>query len=57
MMPLINEALGTITAENWRNAVTHSEQIQAGDMKRDLVIENFVDSFNITLTSSDDDSC
>lgn len=57
MMPLINEALGTITAENWRNAVTHAEQIQAGDMKRDLVIENFVDSFNITLTSSDDDSC
>ena len=53
--PLIHEAVEKITAENWRNAVRHAEQIQADDAKRDVVIENYIDSFEITLTSSDEE--
>lgn len=53
---LAREALNSVTSENWKNAVTHAENIQAKDAARDVVIDHFIDSFVITLTSSDEDS-
>lgn len=53
---LTQEALHNVTGENWKNAVTHAEKIQDDDTARDIVIDHFVDSFIISLTSDDDSS-
>ena len=55
LKPLIKKALSHITAENWTNAVNHAEKLQGDDASRDVAIDNFVDSFIITLDSSDEE--
>ncbi|XP_050707116.1 uncharacterized protein LOC126992421 [Eriocheir sinensis] len=56
LKPLTHEAINSITKENWKNAVAHAERIQEEDARKDVVIDKFVDSFVITLTSSDEES-
>jgi len=53
---LMEDSLKKVTKENWRDAVKHAEKLQSDDAERDVVIDNFIDSFIITLTSSDEDS-
>ena len=55
LKPTVDEALNHITSENWRKAVAHAEKLQADDTQRDVVIDHFIDSFIITLESSDDE--
>lgn len=55
LKPLVNEALNNVTTENWRKAVAHAEKLQDDDTQRDVVIDHFIDSFIITLTSSDEE--
>ncbi|XP_066965438.1 uncharacterized protein [Macrobrachium rosenbergii] len=50
---LVNEAMASVTTENWANAVNHAERLQAEDAKNDVYIDKFVDSFITTLESSD----
>ena len=56
LKPLIEESIKIVTKENWRDAIKHAEKLQSDDAERDVVIDNFIDSFIITLTSSDEDS-
>lgn len=56
LKPLIQESLQHVTKENWTNAVRHAEKLQSDDAARDIVTDNFIDSFIITPTSSDEDS-
>ena len=53
---LLKEALGSITKENWAAAVKHVERLQAADTEKDVFIDKFVDSFIISLESSDEES-
>ena len=56
MKPLADEAINSITEENWRKAVAHAEKIQEEDARRDIVVDKFIDSFIITLSESTEDS-
>ena len=53
---LIEKSINNVTKDNWRDAVRHTDKLRSDDAERDVVIDNFVDSFIITLTSSDEDS-
>ena len=55
LKPLIQESLQHVTKENWTNAVSHAEKLQSDDAARDIVVDNFLDSFIITLTPSDEE--
>lgn len=44
----IHETIDKITTENWRNAVTYADKLQADDAKRDRAVNYFIDSFIIT---------
>ena len=55
LRPLVLEAIKNVTPENWKAAVGHAEQLQTDDAARDIVIDRFIDSFIITLTSSSSD--
>ena len=52
---LIQDAIDSITVENWRNVVEHTEKLQADDARRDVAVDQFIDSFIINLTSSDEE--
>ncbi|XP_064083062.1 uncharacterized protein LOC135199076 [Macrobrachium nipponense] len=52
---LLQEALSCVTAENWKNAVTHVENIIIKDTENDVAVNQFVDSFVIEVTSSDEE--
>ena len=56
LKPLVQESLNSITADNWKNAVRHSEGLQVNDEQRDMVIDHYLDSFTITLSSDEESS-
>jgi len=56
LKPLIQEAMEKITPENWRNAVHHAEKLHQADLERDVAVDKYIDSFIITMSSSDEDS-
>ncbi|XP_064089245.1 uncharacterized protein LOC135203450 [Macrobrachium nipponense] len=54
---LTKEALDTVPHENWENAVRHAEQLQVEDAaKKDILIDKYIDSFIVSLDSSDEES-
>ncbi|XP_066944539.1 uncharacterized protein [Macrobrachium rosenbergii] len=55
LKPLVKEAIQSVTAENWANAVKHSENLQIADAAKDICIDKYIDSFVIELRSSDDE--
>ena len=52
---LVEEALNSVTAENWKQAVRHAEQLQEQDAKQDIAVERFVESFVVNIEESSDD--
>lgn len=56
LKPLAQEAINSITKENWTSAVAHAEKLQADDARRDVVIDKYVDSFIVTPSDDDSDS-
>ncbi|XP_064100794.1 uncharacterized protein LOC135211413 [Macrobrachium nipponense] len=53
---LTKEALDTVPPENWENAVRHAEQLQVEDAAKDILIDKYIDSFIVSLDSSDEES-
>ena len=52
---LLTEALSHVTVENWKNAVKHVQNVMIQETEDDFYINHFVDSFVITLESSDEE--
>ncbi|XP_064080755.1 uncharacterized protein LOC135197672 [Macrobrachium nipponense] len=55
LKPLVREAIQSMTAENWANAVKHCENLQTGDAAKDVCIDKYNDLFVIELRSSDEE--
>lgn len=57
--PLVEEALGNVTPENWKQAVKHAENLQEQAAKQDIAVERFVESFVILIEeeSTEDEQC
>ena len=52
LKPLVNVAMGSITTENWANAVKPAENLQIEDTAENLQTSSFV----IDIAFSDEDS-
>ena len=54
---LVNEALSSITSQNWTDAVKHVDLEMKEDSKKDIVVEKYFESFinNVTESSDSDD--
>lgn len=56
LLPLVKEAIESISSDNWANDVRHAEDIKRDDASRDVCIDKYIDSFVIDVASSDEDS-
>lgn len=55
LKPLVEEAVDSITPENWKQAVRHAEELQEQDARQDIAVERFVESFVVNIEESSDD--
>ncbi|XP_064087269.1 uncharacterized protein LOC135201903 [Macrobrachium nipponense] len=52
---LAQEALNSVTAENWKAAVGHVEKIQEEDAQQDVAVDKLVDTFIVNMLDSSED--